>query len=269
MTVRSLDNGVLSDRHSAGRAGRFLFWSGVAHGGSRATKTEGRLHPDHRLRAGRAGRGAGRVRAAGPRGRDPPRGVVGQRARQAGAGRARRLAHPGAAAAGDHARHRQRQRAAGQRHDAAGERQRAHPLATACGGDRGGRARTSPAATPLDARAHRRRRAQARRRRPAAARARLGVSLLGAELHGAALAVVGRARSRSRRPPHRRAAAAYRGASVGRRDRRLLRRRAVEPAVAGARHRPHRAHRARHLEGHAGEGAGHHRGLGGKQSRRR
>ena len=29
-----------------------------------------------------------------------------------------------------------------------------------------------------------------------------------------------------------------------------------------ARHRPHRAHRPRHLEGHAGEGAGHHRSLG-------
>ena len=40
------------------------------------------------------------------------------------------------------------------------------------------------------------------------------------------------ARSRSRRAPHRRAAAAHRGAPVGRRDRRLLRRRAVEPAVA-------------------------------------
>ena len=107
----------------------------------RATQTEGRLHPDHRLRAGRAGRGARRVRAAGPRGRDPPRGLVGQRARQAGARPARRLAHPGAAAAGADARHRQRERAAGQCHDAAGERQRAHALARAVAGDRGGGAR--------------------------------------------------------------------------------------------------------------------------------
>ena len=39
------------------------------------------------------------------------RGVVGERARQAGARRARRLAHPGAAAARRDARHRQRERA--------------------------------------------------------------------------------------------------------------------------------------------------------------
>ena len=35
-----------------------------------------------------------------------------------------------------------------------------------------------------------------------------------------------------------------------------------------ARHRPHRAHRPGHLEGHAGEGAGHHRVVGGEQSAR-
>ena len=75
-----------------------------------------------------------------------------------------------------------------------------------------------------------------------------------------------RARSRSRRPPCRGAAAAHRRLSVGRRDRRLLRRRALEPAIRSARHRPHRAHRPGHLEGHAGEGAGNHRVLGGEQS---
>ena len=36
-----------------------------------------------------------------------------------------------------------------------------------------------------------------------------------------------------------------------------------------ARHRPHRAHRPGHLEGHAGEGAGHHRGLGARTIPRR
>ena len=86
--------------------------------------------------------------------------------------------------------------------------------------------------TPLDRTRHRRRGRQARGRGRQAARAGLGVSLLGAELHAAALAVVGRARSRPRRAPRRRAAAAHRRPSLGRRDRRLLRRRAVEPAVA-------------------------------------
>jgi nitrate/nitrite transport system substrate-binding protein len=48
-----------------------------------------------------------------------------------------------------------------------------------------------------------------------------------------------------------RATAAHRRPSLGRRDRRLLRRRAVEPARCRARHRPDRAHRPGDLEGHA------------------
>ena len=117
----------------------FSFVECVRHGRSGATEDQSRVHPDHRLRADRAGRGAGRLRAAGSRGRDPPRGLVGQRARQAGAGRARRLAHPRPSAAGADARHRQRQRGGDQRHDPAGERQRAHPVQGPVAGDgRGG-----------------------------------------------------------------------------------------------------------------------------------
>ena len=188
MSVRSLDNGVLSDRQPCRPSGTLLcFWSGVRHGRSRATETESRVHPDHRLRADRAGRRTRRVRAAGARGRDPARSVVGQCARQAGARRARRLAHPGAAAARDHARHRQRHRPSGQRHDAAGERQRAHPLAKPVARDGRGRARSRRQRTCAAGRQGARgRRAQARRLGRAAGRARVGVSLLGAELHGAA-----------------------------------------------------------------------------------
>src|SRR5882757_9439482 len=97
MSVRSLDNGVLSDRQQPAEQDAFCLWSGVAHG--RASKTESRLHSHHRLRAGRVGRGAGCLRTTRPRRRDPPRSLVGERARQAGARPARCLAHPGAVAA--------------------------------------------------------------------------------------------------------------------------------------------------------------------------
>src|SRR5204862_539487 len=40
----------------AGRAGRFCLWSGAAHVGRRSTEAQSRIHPDHRLRAARAGR---------------------------------------------------------------------------------------------------------------------------------------------------------------------------------------------------------------------
>ena len=123
-----------------------------------------------------------------------------------------------------------------------GERQRAHPVAKPVAGDGGGGARVH-GQRPRAARCarHRRRCRPARGQRRQAARAGLGLPLLGAELHAAAVAVVGRPRSRSRRAPRRRAAAPHRRLSVGRRDRRLLRRRAVEPAVRGAGHRPDRA----------------------------
>ena len=141
-----------------------------------------------------------------------------------------------------------------------GERQRAHPVEELVAGDgRDGAAvrRRRPYAARRAR--HRRRGRQAGGQWRQAAGPGLGLSLLGAELHAAALAVVGRPRSRSRRPPRRCAAAPHRRLSLGRRDRRLLRRRALEPAVGSARHRPHRAHRPGHLEGHAGEGAGNHR----------
>ena len=173
-------------------------------------------------------------------------------------------------AARHHARHRQRQRPDDRGHDAAAQRQLDHAFECAVARDRGRGARVrrrQPAGrcAARRARAGRRRRAP-RKAGPPAGHARVGLYLFLAQSPAAPVAGLGRHRSGSRRALHRRAAAAHGGASLGRHDRRLLRRRAVEPAVRLARHRPHRRVQPADLELDAGEDAGHDRGLGAAKS---
>ena len=151
-----LDNGVLSGRQPAGRAGRFfVLWSGV---------TAWPISSDRRLKVGFIPIiDCAPIVLAEELGAFERQGLEVEIRREVSWANVRdklalgvldAVAHPGAAAACAHARHRQRERAAGQRHDARGERQRAHPVAEPVAGDgRGGARARRPGARRSIARA--------------------------------------------------------------------------------------------------------------------
>ncbi len=251
---------------SRGRLGRLVFfWSRVWWVTS-SDRSESGVHSPDRLRA-RAVRGGPRpLRASRSRRRAAPRSLVVEHPRQAGGRPARRRPHALADAARDHARHRQRQRPDDRGDDAAPQRATRSRSRMACGA-RSRKPRPSMSATTVPPERRSNPRAGGGRRppsprQPGAHHAGVGFHLLLSQPSAAPVARIGRHRSGSRRASHGGAAAAHGGASFRRHDRRLLRRRAVEPAIREPRHRPHRGVQPADLGLDAGEDPRHDRGLG-------